>query len=99
MYYYKLSTITSIKRAQINEYFDKYIVDSTTHKNNEAYICNEGSIIIFHESGEDDLYYLEYHCKLTPKPKDKSISFIGLSWFIEFCNQNNTDIKILRNKS
>ncbi len=99
MFYYKLSTSKSIKKDEVLTFFNGYIIDEQCHKNKEAYVCSDGSMIIFHNSEQKEFVYVEFHCKLTPIPNRRVVSCKGLRWFCTFCSENNSQIKILRNNT
>ncbi len=60
MTYYKMSTTISVNKEFTMTFFDRHIERETSYKNKEAYLCIDGSILIFHDSGTKEEYMLNF---------------------------------------
>lgn len=98
MFYYKLSTTKTIHKSKVFSFFDKIICNRKTYNNKEVYNCQDGSILILHESNAEKMVFVEFYNKLTPISHEKKLSLGSLNLFSKFCLKNNSKIKILRNK-
>ncbi|MBH8573788.1 hypothetical protein I8752_12305 [Nostocaceae cyanobacterium CENA369] len=96
---YKLCTVSSVNTAEALDYFANFIKEEIFYKDKEAYLCIEGSLLIFHCSGIQNLVFLEIHCNVIAKPGEGTIHFVAIAKFVKFCSLQKTDIKILRNSS
>lgn len=96
---YKLCTVSSVNMAEALDYFADFIKEKISYKDKEAYLCIEGSLLILHCSGIKSLVFLEIHCSVIAKPEEGTIYFVASAKFIQFCTEQKTNIKILRNSS
>jgi hypothetical protein len=95
---YKLCTADRVSREEALEYFSDFIQQELTYKNKEAYLCVEGSLLIFHASGIENKIFLEIHCHIIGTPGTGQVSWISLREFSKFCAQREVNIKILKTK-
>lgn len=85
--------------AEALDYFANFIKEKIFYKDKEAYLCIEGSLLIFHYSGIQNLVFVEIHCYVIAKPGEGTIHFVAIAKFVKFCYLQKIDIKILRNRS
>jgi hypothetical protein len=95
---YKLSSTKSVDKNFVLTFFKNLIVKSISYKNKEAYILDDGSVLIFHQDNVENFIFIEFHCNVYSLPEGKGVSFPGITLFIEFCKEINSEIKTLRNK-
>lgn len=95
MFYYKLAINQALLKNQVLLFFDKFILRQEPYKKKKVYRLRDNSLLILHNSDNEEKVYVEFHCKLSPIKKEKAIRFLGLSWFEKFCLENNLEVKIL----
>lgn len=95
---YKLCTAAPVNKTGALSHFSDFLSDKILYKDKDVYLCMDGSLLIFHACGRENLVFLEMHCSVIAIPGKGQVSFGSIAKFIYFCDRQKTDIKILRHK-
>lgn len=94
---HKFGTTIAIEKQKIRDYFSNYF-NHQTDGPEESYQLIDGSLLVLKPSGIPEKAFVHFHLKLQIDQEDKSVSFQGKNWLMDFCKEYDSQIQNLRTK-